>query len=258
VPTRKTRTSLSPRCGLVRGTVAQRGRARGQRAAHGLSLGFNVQMRPSLDIRQPVVGCLLAGGASTRLGRAKPGVLLAGRPLIEYPTRAFAGAGIEAVVMAKPSTPLPELGLSVWKEPAEPSHPLLGIVTALEWMQRSTPAGAPDALVVCPCDLPFVPPSLLVALAEMDAPIAVPRFGGRLHPLLGRYGFSNAHPRSLLDELRSALERGDSMHSVVERLDPVLIEGEALAAHGDPNVTLFNVNTPDDLQRAEEIIRQRH
>ena len=41
-------------------------------------------------------------------------------------------ARLEAVVVAKPETDLPPLDVPVWEEPEEPSHPLTGIVAALE------------------------------------------------------------------------------------------------------------------------------
>jgi len=74
---------------------------------------------------------VLAGGAGTRLGGGKATVQLAGRALVEWPLAALAGARIEAMVVAKPDTDLPALKVPVLREPDEPRHPLLGIVTAL-------------------------------------------------------------------------------------------------------------------------------
>ena len=82
------------------------------------------------------------------MGAPKASVELAGEPLIERPLRAMREARLEAVVVAKPGTDLPPLDVPVWEEPEEPSHPLTGIVAALEQ------GGRP--LVVCGCDLPFV------------------------------------------------------------------------------------------------------
>ena len=125
------------------------------------------------------LGAVLAGGAATRLGGSKAAVELAGRPLIAYPLAAFAEAGIEAVVVAKPDTELPPLDVPVVTEPAEPRHPLLGIITALEHA-----AGRP--VVVCPCDTPLVTVALLTRLAAASGTATV-RGGQQLHPLLARY-----------------------------------------------------------------------
>src|SRR5215213_6124790 len=113
------------------------------------------------------------------MGDPKPGIELAGRPLIARPLEAMRSAGLEVVVVAKQSTALPALGVPVWIEPDRPTHPLTGIVAALA---RS---GRP--LIVCGCDLPFVNTQLIAALAAHAAPFVVVEAAGRLHPLLGRY-----------------------------------------------------------------------
>ena len=178
-------------------------------------------------LTQPL-GAVLAGGAATRLGGSKAMVELAGRPLIAYPLAAFANAGIEVVVIAKPDTGLPPLGVPVVLEPLEPRHPLLGLVTAL-----AHAGGRP--IVACPCDTPFVTAALLTTLASSPNTAAV-HDGERLHPLLARY-----QPNQLPD-LRAGLNANASATATAERLAPTLIEADAQ--------TTFNVNTPDDLTAA--------
>jgi molybdopterin-guanine dinucleotide biosynthesis protein A len=188
---------------------------------------------------------VLAGGRSTRLGRSKPTAPLGGRPLIEYPLGALREAGFETVVVAKRETELPPLDVAVWLEPDEPSHPLLGVTTAL------ARAGRP--LLVCGCDLPFVTAALARRLAETPRQsarerIVVPSTGSRLHPLFGRYD------PAFLDELSVALAACRSMREAITALDPLLLEAEELARFGDPARLLFNVNTPEDLSRAEQLL----
>jgi molybdopterin-guanine dinucleotide biosynthesis protein A len=179
------------------------------------------------DGAQPL-GAVLAGGAAVRLGGSKATVDLAGRPLIAYPLAAFAGAGLDAIVVAKANTDLPSLDVPVVTEPAEPRHPLLGLVTALEHAD-----GRP--IVACPCDTPFVTATLLTTLATTRR-TAIVHDGLRLHPLLARYLPSD------LPALRRALEVNHSATSAAESLNPRLIEA-------NPDTT-FNVNTPEDLAQA--------
>jgi molybdenum cofactor guanylyltransferase len=188
-----------------------------------------------------VLAAVLAGGGSTRFGRPKATAPLGGRALIEFPLAALAETGLETVVVAKPGTPLPPLGVPVWLEPAEPAHPLAGITTALA---RS--GGRP--VLACACDLPFVSAALLKRLAEGPHPLVVPKEGGRLHPLLARYA------PSLLEPLTEALAARRSMHDTIEELDPVIVSERDLAQFGDPARLLFNVNTPEDLARAEGML----
>lgn len=175
------------------------------------------------------------------MGNPKAALPLAGRALIEYPLAAMRAASLDAVVIAKPDSRLPELDVPVWEEAAEPTHPLAGIVAALERAARP--------VVVCACDMPFVAPELLAHLAALDVPLAVPRLGGGwLHPLLARY------EPSLLDALRDALDARRSMHATIEGLGPLVLSESNLSEFGDPQRLLFNVNTPDDLERAEQML----
>jgi molybdenum cofactor guanylyltransferase len=154
------------------------------------------------------------------MGGSKPLAEFKGAPLIERPLKAAREAGLEAVVVAKAHTPLPE-GLHVWQEPDEPVHPLLGIVTALEQ------AGEP--VVVVACDQPYVPAELLARLANGGAV----RAAGRIEPFPARY------EPEWLPELRAALEREAPMRMTIEALDPATIEWDAAA--------LRSINTPEDL-----------
>jgi molybdopterin-guanine dinucleotide biosynthesis protein A len=190
-----------------------------------------------------VIGVVLAGGRGTRLGGPKASLDLGGRPLLDHTLAAFALAEIEAVVVAKGDTSLPPLGVEVWREPDEPTHPLCGIVTALER------AGGRPA-VVCGCDMPFVSPGLLIKLATSDRQLVVPRAGGRLHPLIARYD------PTLLEPLRHALRRQRPLQDVVAGLEPSVLEETELRELGDPDLLLFNINEPADHQRAEEILRE--
>jgi molybdopterin-guanine dinucleotide biosynthesis protein A len=171
-----------------------------------------------------VIAAVLAGGRGRRMGGAKPVAQLGGEPLISRPLAAARAAGLEAVVVAKAGTPLPP-GLRVWQEPDEPFHPLLGVVTALEF------AGGP--VVAVACDQPFVPAELLARLAA--GPEAAVLVDGRIEPFPARY------EPAWLPELRAALEREASMRATLEALAPATFEFDA--------APLRSLDTPEDLAR---------
>jgi molybdenum cofactor guanylyltransferase len=200
------------------------------------------------------LGAVLAGGRGSRLGGEKAGVELAGRPLISYPLAAIAATGLEAVICTKPGEPLPPSRGSfrtylvrkeprdqprVVEEPAEPRHPLCGIVAALR-------LGRP--VVAVACDLPFVAPALIKLLAEAPERLVVPTLAGHPQPLLARY------EPSLLPQLEAALEREEPLTRTVEALGPRLLAEDELARFGDPRRLLFNVNDREDLRRAEALL----
>jgi molybdopterin-guanine dinucleotide biosynthesis protein A len=186
-----------------------------------------------------VLGAVLAGGLGSRLGARKAGIELGGRSLISYPLAAIAAAGLDAVVLTKPGEELPALDVPVLAEPAEPRHPLCGIVAALRM-------GRP--IVAVACDLPFVSPGLIELLAGMSEPLVVPTLDGRPQPLLARY------EPSLLPQLEAALEREEPLTRTVESLGARLLGEDELAHFGDPARLLFNVNDPDDLREAEALL----
>jgi molybdopterin-guanine dinucleotide biosynthesis protein A len=190
-------------------------------------------------------GAVLAGGRARRLGGAKADALLGGRALIEYPLAALREGGLEAAVVAKGDTPLPELSVPVWREPDEqgpPSfHPLRGVVIAL---RRSAPA----PVVVLGCDMPFVPAALVAHLAALDAPIVVPSVAGRLEPLAARYDSAS------IPAFEEALAAGEPVREAIARLEPVLVTERELERFGDPRRLFMNVNTPEDLARAEALL----
>lgn len=186
-------------------------------------------------------GAVLAGGRGTRLGGAKPTADLGGKPLIAYPLEALAAAGLDPFVVAKPDLGAPEPGgVDVIFEPAEPTHPLAGIVAALRH------AGGP--VVVLGCDFPFVPPELLRFLAEAPEPLVVPAPGGDSQPLVARWS------PTLLPALEAALAREEAMRRTVAALEPRLLTDADLARFGDPDRVFFNVNTPADLRVAADLL----
>ena len=167
-----------------------------------------------------LVVAVLAGGRGTRLGGAKAMVELDGAPLIERPLAAARAAGLEAFVVAKRGTALPDV--PTWYEPDEPTHPLLGLITALEH----------GPVIAVACDQPWLTPELLRALADHAGPaIAVERepFPGRYEPLQ-------------LAVLRDALEQEASLRATLGRLQPAVL--------GWARELVASVNTREDLAAA--------
>jgi molybdopterin-guanine dinucleotide biosynthesis protein A len=174
------------------------------------------------------------------MGEPKPAQELAGRPLISYPLGAVRAAGLEAAVVAKPESELPDVDFRLIRETAQAAHPAAGILAALE--------AAAGPVVVLACDMPFVPPQLLMVLSQLDAGAAMPQIGGRLQPLLARYG-PGVEP-----ELERAIEREEPLREAVRRLDPLVLGPDELAGFGDPDWIAFNVNDRRDLETAERLM----
>jgi molybdopterin-guanine dinucleotide biosynthesis protein A len=174
------------------------------------------------------------------MGRPKTMASLGGRPLVGHPVAAARAVDVEPWVVAKPETPLPELGCRVLREPEAPLHPLAGLVAALR------EAGA-RPVVALAADMPFVEDKLIAWLASHPSTTVV-EGRGRIQPLLGRYRSADA------DRLEASLRAGAAATAAVLALEPRVVPEHDLARFGDPARLLFNVNTEADLAAAEEII----
>jgi molybdopterin-guanine dinucleotide biosynthesis protein A len=175
---------------------------------------------------------ILAGGASKRMGTPKAALELAGRPMVAHSIAAARAAGLEAFVVAKRDSPLPDLDCPLIAEADAPRHPLAGVVAALEH------AGGP--VVVLACDTPLVPPPLLAALAAERSPFAMPAHP-RPQPLVARYS------PGLLPRLRRALGDGESLTATAAGLGGARLGEATLREFGDPDEYFANVNEPGDL-----------
>ena len=189
----------------------------------------------------PPIGVILAGGEGTRMGGSKATVHLHGRPLISYPLEAMWRALGSVAIIAKIDTQLPSVaGATVWIEPEEPRHPLLGVVHAMGLAD-----GRP--VMVCPVDLPFVTSGLIrrIAAARVpNAPAVVAGADGRTQPLLGCY-----EPEAI-DRLTSALGDRIPVREAVADLGAAVHQVEDAEE-------LFNINTPDDLLQASAMLDRR-
>ena len=141
-------------------------------------------------------------------------------------------------------------GLAVHADVIPGAGSLGGILTAVE-------AAAPDPVLCVAWDMPFVPPALLRELARLidgGADAALPESDSRrgVEPLCAAYG-----PRCA-PAIRAALARGErraiAFHDSVRTARLPL---PAVLQYGDPGVVFFNVNSPDDLLRAESTWQAR-
>ena len=188
-----------------------------------------------------IIGTVLAGGASSRMGRDKAGLELGGETLAAAAARRLA-AVCPAVVLADRGRQLVP-GL-----PSLPDGPGRGPAAGLLGAARAHP-GRP--LLALACDLPHVPVALLAELDRIFQRKAsdwvVPRWRGGTEPLCALWA-----PRALA-ALEARVARGIyTLWSLAEEegLTVHWLEGDRLTAFGSPEEMFFNVNTPEELETA--------
>ncbi len=195
-------------------------------------------------------GAVLAGGAASRYGGAPKGLIeVGGRRILDRVVDVVARVtGVSPLVVANApdgATWRPDLHTIPDVRPGCGS--LGGIYTAVS-------AGAEPVLCVA-WDMPFVPEGLLRALIDgagnYDA--FLPESSGRrgLEPLCAVYGPACG------PAIERRLEQGDlkaiSFHADVR---VGILSLAKVKSFGDPDELFFNVNTPDDLARAEALWRR--
>ncbi|HXU64771.1 MAG TPA: molybdenum cofactor guanylyltransferase [Polyangia bacterium] len=198
-----------------------------------------------------VAAAIIAGGRARRLGGvAKPFLRVGGRTIAERQLAVLRPLFTRVLaVVAEPADAAPwaELGIAAVVDGVSGAGPLAGMAAAL----GAVPA---DGAVVCVAgDLPFLSPAILAALrdADPDALAAMPRVGERAEPLCARYA------ARLLPEVQARLSSGRlALHQLAEEMGATAwIEGAALAQLDAGGRAFLNVNTPEDLARAEVLVR---
>ena len=188
-----------------------------------------------------VEGAILAGGASTRMGRDKARVEWDGVPLVQRVHASLSACLTRVRVVIRPGDEAPaEIERIDDTHPAR--APMVGVHAALAACER-------DAVLVMACDLPEVEPRLLLALlalvpVEDRYDVIAPRRADRFEPLCAVY-----RPR-LLPELARRIEADDmSLQRLLEDVNTLAVP-EAELRRLDPELRSFrNVNRPEDLVR---------
>jgi molybdenum cofactor guanylyltransferase len=189
-----------------------------------------------------LLGIVLAGGASRRMGRDKAAIELGGETLAASAVRRLATVCPEVALADGGRNLVPGL-------PSLPDGPGRGPAAGLLGAARAFP-GRP--LLALACDLPHVPVPLLAELAEQagEADWALPRWQGGAEPLCALWG-----PRALA-ALEARVARGVyALWSLAdeEELAVRWLEGDLLARFGPPGELFLNVNTPEELDRARQL-----
>ena len=201
-----------------------------------------------------VPGVILAGGLARRMGGGDKGLLQLGdRTLLEHVIARIAPQVSNLVLNANGDPArFSDYELPVISDCAEDfAGPLAGVLASLDWAAGQ----GEENIVTVAADTPFFPTDLVSVLADARAKAgtqialastqgAVP--GQHRHPTFGLW------PVSLREDLRQSLR--DGVRKVVAWTDKHgCASAEFPAIDYDP---FFNVNTPQDLERARRLLRK--
>ncbi len=205
---------------------------------------------PQIIMPMKIIGCILAGGRGLRLGgRDKAVVELAGGPLWSLVAAKLTGK-VDALAVLAPERPAwlerdSSIAFIADQVPGQESiGPAGGLLAALGFAHYRH--GGESAVLTAPVDAPFFPDELPELLKESigQAKAAIVEADGRLHPTFGLWTCA------ALEDFRACVDEGElALHKIADRLGARRVSIEAGSDR------FLNINTPEDLDRAESLVR---
>ncbi len=182
-----------------------------------------------------------AGGASSRMGRDKGLVPLAGKPMVSHVIDRVRGLGDEILITTNRPQDYGFAGVRLAGDTRPGAGALGGLHTALS-------AARGETVLVVACDMPLASRRLLEHLLARapQADVVIPRKDGEYEPLCAVYA------KRCLAFVEAALDEGERrMISFFAQVRVIAVEELEWRAFDPEGLTFFNVNTPQDLAEAE-------
>lgn len=192
-----------------------------------------------------VSAAILAGGMSTRMGQNKALLEVGGKPIVERVLeRVREVAGGDVMIIANDREPYEHLGLPIYADLLPRKGPLGGLYTALMH------SGEEHTLVVS-CDQPFLSVPLMSYLISQ-------REGYDVVVPLNSWGYPQSmyavYGKGCIEPIRRRLD-ADELKVIGFFFDVRVREvaGEEIDQFDPERLSFFNVNTPEDLEKARQL-----
>jgi molybdopterin-guanine dinucleotide biosynthesis protein A len=195
---------------------------------------------------------ILAGGHSSRLRQDKCSLVLAGEELLQRLVVLLSQLDSEVIVVLaqgqKESFLSRPRQVKIATDRYSGGGPLMGIYSGLKLSQDTHS-------VVVACDMPFLNIKLLRYIMDLAGgfDIVVPKIGGLLEPLHAVYS------TKCLRVMESMLKDGNfKISNLFEKVKVRYVEESEINSFDPQHLSFFNINTPADMERAEQICLSEH
>jgi len=208
-----------------------------------------------MELPNGVVGVLLAGGRSSRMGGGDKCLRpLTGRPILARIIDRLRPQVSDIIINANgEASRFAAFGLPVFADSiAGFAGPLAGVHAGLEWVKANRPGVG--HIVTVATDTPFFPTDLVqrfLADSNDDATLLVARSAEGTHPVIGLWPVAMAP--DIEDSLKQGMRKAGAWtkdHGAVEVFFPPVEVGGKLI---DP---FFNINRPEDLAAAGDLLKE--
>ncbi len=191
---------------------------------------------------------ILGGGRSSRLGQSKVSLVIEGKSLLQQTVNLLSQLGGDIVLVLAQGQEKPLLSSSPTVKIANDLYsgkgPLVGIYSGLK-------ASDDEHCVAVACDMPFLNIDLLRYMKEL-APgfdVVIPKIKNELEPLHAIYS------KNCLNVIGVMIEENDLIiRHMLNRVKVRYVKESEVNSFDPAHLSWFNINTPDDLQKATEIM----
>ena len=214
-------------------------------------MSLNAHKKP-----MPVTGVILAGGTSRRMGQNKALLPLGDDPLIAHVIRCMRLVPDELLLITNNPAEYAHLGLPMHSDMIPDTGALGGIYTGLTYASH-------DAVLCVACDSPFLQPELLSylvsVLGEYDA---VMPYTYKTPPSDNKDAritlqtLCAAYSKRCLSIIELMLQESElRVHALQERANILTLTPEIWKTYDSEGHSFFNVNTPEDFEKAQTIVK---
>lgn len=194
--------------------------------------------------------CIQAGGASSRMGEDKALKLFLGRPLIQRVIDRLKPIADELIVTTNRPDDFSFLGLRLFSDVKPGRGALGGLYTAIA-------SAAHPFVAVIACDMPFASADLIQSsvkiMGKENAALVIAKNDEGYEPLHAVY-----RRETCLPAIESAIEANQwRVVSWIPQVNARVLTAEEIKSADPEGLAFWNVNTPEEFARAEELVTSR-
>ena len=170
---------------------------------------------------------------------------IGGRPIVERVSDVLRGIFARNIVVTNSPEDFEFLGFPMFGDLIPGRGSLGGLYTGLKVCER-------DYGLLVACDMPFLNRNVVIYMLERadDYDVIVPRISGLLEPLHAIYS------RRCLLHIEQLFAEGDlTIINFFQKANVLEIPEEELKVFDPRFLFIMNVNTPDDLRKARELVK---
>ena len=202
---------------------------------------------------EPVTGVILAGGKSRRMGENKALLQLGGDSLIGHVIRRMLPVTDELLLITNDPAEYAHLDLPMQEDAVPNSGALGGVYTGLTHASH-------DAVFCVACDNPFLEPKLLTyllsVLGEYDA--VMPYTFRRDEKQITLQTLCAVYSKRCLPIIEQMFQESElRVHALQDWAHIKRISPEVWQRFDQEGMSFFNINTPEDFNRADSYIKSQ-